>query len=236
MSRAKKSELRVAVVDNSVNPAVYKPVEHWASFLPVPFLSFRATEGQFPALRENFTHFILTGSEASIVEREGWVEDEVRFVREVMSRGFPVLGSCYGHQLLALALRGPDRVRRCPRPEIGWHPIDIRGRNGLLGQRRTITAFSSHFDEVTGLDKSFRVLASTPGCRVQAFELKGAPVWGLQFHPEMDIPAASEYLRNLAGLGLSTSPLFAEALRMKPRDSGVIRRVVACFLASSRRT
>jgi GMP synthase-like glutamine amidotransferase len=234
MSPVTKKNLRVAVVDNSINPQVYKPVEHWAAFLPVPFSSFRAPEGQLPDLRDGFSHLILTGSEASITDREGWVEDEVEFVREAVRRGFPILGSCYGHQLLALALRGPARVRRSPRPEIGWHPIDIRGRSGLLGEKRTIHAFSSHFDEVIDLDEDFRVLASTPGCPVQAFELKGRPIWGLQFHPEMHIPAALEYLRNLAGLGLATSFLFAETLGSKPQDSGVIGRIVRHFLSSRR--
>jgi GMP synthase (glutamine-hydrolysing) len=121
-------------------------------------------------------------------------------------------------------------VRRCKRPEIGWLPVAIREKSGLLGKVGVAYAFSSHFDEVTGLDVRFRILASSAGCPVQAFELKGRPVWGIQFHPEIDIPAAREYLQNLIDLGLETSPLFAEALRLKPRDSGLIRRIVRYFL------
>jgi GMP synthase-like glutamine amidotransferase len=222
--------LLVAVVDNSINPSVYKPVQHWASFLPAPFASFRAPDGRLPDLGKGFTHFILTGSEASIVEREDWVRSEVEFVREALERGFPMLGSCYGHQLLALALCGPAHVRRCRRPEIGWHSIAISEKSSLLGKEGVAYAFSSHFDEVTGLDERFRVLAASADCPVQAFELKGRPVWGIQFHPEIDIPAAREYLQNLIDLGLKTSPLFIEAMQMSPRDSGLIRRIVPYFL------
>ena len=232
MNPAAKKDIRVAIIDNSINPSVYKPVEHWARFLQVPFSSFRALEGLLPDLKKDFTHLILTGSEASIMQREGWVNAEVEFVQEALRLDFPILGSCYGHQLLALALRGPAHVRRALRPEIGWYPIDIRIKSRLLGEEGAVYAFSSHFDEVIDLDEDFRVLASTPGCPVQAFELKNRPVWGLQFHPEIDIPAALEFLRNLVDLGLKTSSLFAEALRMEPQDSGLIHRIVRRFLDS----
>jgi GMP synthase-like glutamine amidotransferase len=231
MKPAAKKDIRVAIVDNSIAPSVYKPVEHWAAFLQVPFSSFRAPEGRLPGLEKGgFTHIILTGSEASIVEREGWVDAEVEFVQEALNLDFPILGSCYGHQLLALALRGPAHIRRALRPEIGWYPIDIRTKSGLLGEEGAFYAFSSHFDEVIDLDEGIRVLASTRGCPVQAFELEGRPVWGIQFHPEIDIPAALEFLRNLVDLGLKTSSLFEEALGMKPQDSGLIRRMVRHFL------
>lgn len=231
MNPAAKKDLRVAIVDNSIAPSVYTPVKHWAAFLQVPFVSFRAPEGRLPDLEKDFTHLILTGSEASIVDREDWVNSEVEFVRDALSRGFPTLGSCYGHQLLALALCGPAHVRRCSRPEIGWHPIAIREKSGLLGEEGVAYAFSSHFDEVVDLDERFRVLASTPDCPVQAFELNGRPVWGIQFHPEIDIPAARQYLKNLIDLSLKTSGLFAEALRMRAQDSGLIRQIVRHFLA-----
>jgi GMP synthase-like glutamine amidotransferase len=222
--------IRVAIIDNSIAPAVYKPVEHWASFLGVPFVSYRAPEGRLPEPSEKYTHVILTGSEGSILEREPWVGAEVDFVREAFDRGTPILGSCYGHQLLALALRGPQKIRRARRPEIGWFPIDVRSPNRLLGGEGTIYAFSSHFDEVIDLDGEFRVLASTPDCEIQAFEIEGRPVWGIQFHPEISIPAGREYLRNLVALGLRTSPLFEEALAMSARDSGAIRGIIRHFL------
>jgi GMP synthase-like glutamine amidotransferase len=230
MKAAASRNLLVAIIDNSIDPSVYKPVQHWAPFLQAPFASFRAPDGRLPDLGKGFTHIILTGSEASIVEREDWVRSEVEFVQDALERGLPMLGSCYGHQLLALALCGPAHVRRCKRPEIGWLPVAIREISGLLGKVGVAYAFSSHFDEVTGLDVRFRVLASSAGCPVQAFKLKGRPVWGIQFHPEIDIPAAREYIQNLIDLGLETSPLFAEALRLKPRDSGLIRRIVPHFL------
>ena len=233
MRAAGRKDVLVAIIDNSINPSIYTPVEHWGKFLGVPFVSYRAPEGRFPGLKSDYTHFILTGSEASIVEGEPWVDDEVAFVQEAVARGFPVLGSCYGHQLLALALGGTGCVRRSDRPEVGWYPIDIREKNVLLGEKGTIYAFCSHFDEVVGLDDDYRVLASTSSCPIQAFELADRPVWGVQFHPEIDVLDARGFLRSLANLGLPTSPLFAAALCREARDSGIIRRIVGNFLGSA---
>lgn len=230
----KRENVRVAIIDNSIDPTVYRPIDHWRTFLSVPWEAFRAVEKSFPDLDQEYTHLILTGSEASIIEREDWVYEEVEFVQEALERGIPILGSCYGHQLLVLALRNPAHIRRCPQPEVGWIPIRIRKKNSLLGDEGEAFTFSIHFDEVIGLDDDFLVLASTPACRVQAFELRTKPAWGIQFHPEINIFAAKELLENLIRLELKTSPLFEEALRARPRDSGLIRRIVRHFLASDK--
>jgi GMP synthase-like glutamine amidotransferase len=232
MDTRTKRDIQVAIVDNSIDPSVYKPVEHWKKFLGVPFESFRAPEGRFPGLTGDFSHLILTGSEASVLERDAWVEDEVEFVREAVAHGYPILGSCYGHQLIALALGGPDRVRRSPRPEVGWYPIEILVKGDVLGEEGNAYAFCSHFDEAVGLGPDYRVLASSPACPVQAFKIAGRPVWGIQFHPEIDIPDARRFLQSLVGLGLPTSSVFADALRKEARDSGLIRRIVRHFLRS----
>jgi GMP synthase-like glutamine amidotransferase len=232
MSTPTRTDIQVAIVDNSIDPSIYRPVEHWGKFLDVPVESFRAPEGRFPGLEGDFSHFILTGSEASILERDAWVEDEAGFIREAVARGCPILGSCYGHQLIALALGGPDRVQRAPRPEVGWYPIDILVKSDVLGEEGRAYAFCSHFDEAVGLVPDFHVLASTSACPIQAFKVAGRPVWGIQFHPEIDIPDARQFLRSLVGLGLPTSAFFEDALRAEPRDSGLIRTIVRRFLGS----
>src|SRR5512137_3040779 len=109
----------VAIVDNSVDPAVYRPVDHWNQFLGAPAEAFVAREGGLPDPGA-FSHYILTGSESTILERPGWALAEAEMAREAVARGAVVLGSCWGHQLLAFALAGEAHVRRAARPEIGW--------------------------------------------------------------------------------------------------------------------
>jgi GMP synthase-like glutamine amidotransferase len=231
-----RENMRVAIIDNSLDPSVYRPVDHWRTFLGVPWEAFRASENCFPELDQSYTHLILTGSEASILDRESWVYDELEVIKEALRREIPILGSCYGHQLLALALSGPAHVRRSPQPELGWIKIKIERKGGLLGDASEAYTFSSHFDEVINLDSHFLVLASTPACPIQAFKLRAQPVCGVQFHPEIGISAAKEFFEGRIRTGVETAPLYKKALRMRPRDSGLVRTILRNFLASGEKS
>jgi len=228
-----KRAAKIAIIDNSIDPGVYRPVEHWSRHLTVPWDAFVARDGCFPDPAA-YSHFILTGSEASILERDPWVDVEAGIVREAIAAEVAVLGSCWGHQLLAFALAGESHVRRCLRPEIGWVAIRVDKDNELLGPAGTFDTFSVHYDEVRDLPGPFEILASTDTCPVQAFRLQGKPVWGLQSHPEVDIPTGLRFLRDLADRGFKGRGFLLDALLQPPRDSGLIRRIVRTFLAAGR--
>lgn len=210
---------KLAIIDSSLWPHIYNPVDHWTDCLDLPYRSFRAVEGYLPDLEDGYTYLIITGSEASIVNIEPWVMAEACLVREAVERDLTVLGSCYGHQLLALALAGPECVRRARRPEIGWLEIEILKSDPLLGPARRVHVFSSHYDEVCNLDESrFEVLARSQHCQVQAFRLRGAKAWGIQAHPEIDPDSAVRLLQGMLERGFSGSELIEEALESSPRD------------------
>ncbi|MGQ9470643.1 MAG: type 1 glutamine amidotransferase [Candidatus Aminicenantales bacterium] len=223
---------RIAVIDNSLDPDLYQPVAHWKKYIPFPVVSFRAPEGKLPDLDDGYTHLILTGSEASIVQRDDWVREEVFLVREAVKKNLALLGSCYGHQLLALALLGEEYVRRASRPEIGWLEIKASEKSQLFGWLDSFFAFSIHFDEVINLPPPFRVLARTPDCSVQAFTVAGEKIWGIQFHPEISIPEARHFLVKLIGQANPHRALYEAALRSEPRDSGVIHHITSLFLSA----
>ena len=224
----------VAIVDNSIWPDVYRPVEHWSRHLNVPWQAFVARRGELPD-PSAFSHVILTGSEASVLEREPWVDAEAGFVREAEAAGTAILGSCWGHQLIAFALAGESCVARSPQPEIGWIPLRLDRASELLGPAGTSPyVFSIHFDEVRGLPPPFEVLASTPECAVHAFRFGGRPVWGVQSHPEVDIPTGRRFLEDLVVRGFKGREAMLAALCEVPRDSGLIGRIVRAFLAAGR--
>jgi len=221
----------IAIIDNSIDPSIYRPVEHWSLYLDAPWRAFAARGGRLPDLSA-FSHIILTGSEASILEREPWVEAEAALVRDAVAEGRSVLGSCWGHQLLAYALAGQARVRRAARPEIGWIGLRLDRTSDLLGPAGADAfTFSSHFDEVVDLPPAFEILASTEDCAVEAFHLAGRRVWGLQCHPEIDIPTGLRFLQDLVACGFKGRKELLAALAQTPRDSGLIRRIVRAFLA-----
>jgi GMP synthase-like glutamine amidotransferase len=157
------------------------------------------------------------------------VEREVELTQTAVDNGLAVFGSCYGHQILALALAGRKHVRRCANHEIGWFPIKITRENSLFGKKRTIFAFCSHFDEVFDLGESFTVLSESEKCEIQAFQWKEKPVWGLQYHPEISVPEASKYIRDSAAKSEKRASFYKDALDLTPRDSGVIHGIISNF-------
>jgi len=223
--------IKIAIIDNSLDTSVYNPVRHWSLSLKEEWYSFRAKDRLFPDLGEGFTHIILTGSEASILDDYPWVAKEIKIIREAVKNNISILGSCYGHQLLALAFGGKACVRRSEHPEVGWFPIQIKKNSQLLGKKGEIYSFCLHFDEVVNLGTDYEILACSAHCQIQAFKMKGRQVWGLQMHPEINIKEARFFLQKLVSLNLPTAPYFIQALGQKPRDSEIINRIVEVFLS-----
>lgn len=111
--------------------------------------------------------------------------------------GVPVLGICYGQQLMAKSLGGD--VARTGIAEFGKTNLDVRvGDSVLFGELPSEqTVWMSHNDAVTALPDGFRVTAETPSAPVAAFEDPERGFYGVQFHPEVaHTPRGMEVLKN----------------------------------------
>ncbi len=164
-----------------------------------PSVTVRAVWDPLPSSVESYAGIVVTGSKACLSDPEPWMTPLLEFLRRVAELRTPLLGICFGHQAIAAALGPPGAVRLAPLGELGWEEIRVTCENPLLeGLDREFRCFVSHFDEVIPGIEGLEVLASSPRCPVQAYQVHGKPIWGLQFHPEMD-PEESETLvqRNL---------------------------------------
>jgi GMP synthase (glutamine-hydrolysing) len=144
-----------------------------------------------PAAR--FAGVIVTGSASSVTERAPWMLRAEQYLASAVEREQPVLGICFGHQLLGQALGG--LVERNPRGrEMGTVELDIVADDPLLD--RSIVpalAHATHVDAVTRLPARARVLATTELDPNAALRF-GPRAWGVQFHPEFDHQVMSEYI------------------------------------------
>ncbi|NMC68865.1 MAG: type 1 glutamine amidotransferase [Myxococcales bacterium] len=227
---------RALILDGSLYRDVYRPDEHWRVLLGD--VSADAVHlpsgGAIPPL-DSYTHLIVTGSEASIVEPADWYEPAIRAVRGAAQAGLRILGSCWGHQLLALALAGPAFVRRSPTPEVGWIEVERTGRDELLADLPDRWfVFASHFDEVVEPPAPWRVLARSPRCAVQVMRWGDRPVWGVQAHPEIDPSTARVLLEGFLRYAPRHAAVVRPALTAEPRDDRTAPALVARFLGRSR--
>ncbi|MBW2059031.1 MAG: type 1 glutamine amidotransferase [Deltaproteobacteria bacterium] len=225
---------RILILDNSIDHGVYQPLEHWKPLLLFPFDSFRVSAGEMPGSLDPYSHVIVTGSEASVLGDLDWILAEEELLRLAVGMGKVILGSCFGHQMIARSLFGKETVRRMKEPEIGWSRIRIIRGDSLVGRAgQYVHTFLLHFDEVCGLPKQeATVLARSARCRVQAFKLRQRPVWGIQAHPEIGIVEGLRLLGSLLENDEHRRRYLARAERSCPRDSGWIVPLMRAFQQS----
>ncbi len=104
--------------------------------------------------------------------------------RALLELGIPVLGICYGMQLVAHLLDG--KVEHAERREYGRAEVEV-AENGLLfaGLEAAETVWMSHGDHVTRLPSGFTQTARTSNAAVVGMEDRGRGIYGIQFHPEV---------------------------------------------------
>jgi GMP synthase (glutamine-hydrolysing) len=160
---------------------------------------------------------IVTGSPLSVMEEAPWMLDLGSELLRIGARGTPVLGVCFGHQLLARAAGG--RVVLNPRGrEIGTVKVQLTeaGRRDPLfawaGGAGEIEVQATHMDAVDPLPPGAVTLASNENSAVQAFRLSET-VAGVQFHPELSPEAMRDLIFSrrdkLAAEGRNTDQLAA---------------------------
>lgn len=142
---------------------------------------------------EEFDLLLIMGGTMSVYQEEEfpWLKPEKQFVRKAIETGIPVLGSCFGAQMIADVLGG--RVTKNRYKEIGWHTVRAMGeknRNEIRSSKLPpcmfpeFTGFMWHgdtFEIPVGATKLFE----SEACPNQGFIYNGK-VLGMQFHPEAD--------------------------------------------------
>lgn len=124
---------------------------------------------------------ILSGSPYSVNDPEAFKID----VPALMDKDLPILGICYGAQLMMHALGG--EVQKSDSREYGrTHLHILEGDDPLLrGIHEGSQAWMSHGDTITDLAEGFKTLASTDSIPTAIYRCSDKEVWGVQFHPEV---------------------------------------------------
>ena len=134
---------------------------------------------KFPFGDETVKGIILSGSPFSVNDENAFKTDLSAFRRK-----YPVLGICYGAQLIAQS-EGANLSTTDSR-EYGRAELTISAKDKLFEDISEVsTVWMSHGDTITNLPSNFQLTASTVDVEVAAYQIKGEPTWGVQFHPEV---------------------------------------------------
>lgn len=194
---------------------------------------FPVKDGVFPEQIDRFDGALITGSPASTRSGAGWTLRLFELIRDMATRRQPLVGICFGHQAIALALGGA--VGDNPG---GW-------AHGLLHARMltrpdwardlpdVVRLYGSHSEQVIRAPEGATVLARSEGCPIAGLAL-GRHIYTTQHHPEMD----REFITDLTGemateLGPDVTAR-ARASLSDPADTGAFAESIARFFEGDR--
>lgn len=197
----------------------------WLSGHGFEFEGWFVVDGQFPRGPEAADGWLITGSRHGAYEGHDWIAPLERFIRDIIASGRPLVGICFGHQIIAQALGG--RVEKVAR---GWSV----GRTTYETEAGSLTLDAWHQDQVVDLPEGARVLARNDFCPYAALAY-GDRVLSYQAHPEF--PA--DYTRDLLevrGPGVVPDDLLraARAETGRPNDRAKIADDIAAFFKHAR--
>ena len=129
--------------------------------------------------------WIITGSKYSVYDNVSWINNLVDFVKVLIKHKKPILGICFGHQVIAKSI-GADVIKNPLGWELGSYRINLtdQGLNHKLfsGLKNNDIVYESHQDIVVSLPSDVSILADTEKS-IQSFQYNDN-VFGVQFHPE----------------------------------------------------
>ncbi|MBQ1905108.1 MAG: glutamine-hydrolyzing GMP synthase [Bacteroidales bacterium] len=136
---------------------------------------------KFPSDDPDIIGVILSGSPLSVYAQDAFRPDLSGIIGK-----YPVLGICYGAQLLSYTYGG--KVESAGTREYGRASLSYVSEESRLFRfiAKDSQVWMSHGDSITAIPAGYRLVASTPSVKYAAFECETAPVWGVQFHPEVE--------------------------------------------------
>lgn len=152
----------------------------------------------FPVDLDDVEGVVSLGGPQHVGGKEAWLVREIEFLQRAHARSLPIVGVCLGHQLLGAALGAA--VGPMETPEAGMGAVDLTAAGGqtdpiLAGIAWRSLQFQAHADEVRDTPPGATLLATSAGCKVQAFKA-GMRSYGFQYHFEADRPMIREILHD----------------------------------------
>lgn len=187
------------------------------------FRTYRVVEGQFPARVTECDGWLITGSRHGVYEDHDWIPPLEQFIRDTYAAHVPMVGICFGHQIIAQAMGG-----KVERYDGGW----AVGATDYDFQGQPITLNAWHRDQVVKAPAVAKVIATNDFCTNAAL-LYDDRIFTVQAHPEFR-PEFVDGLMQTRGKGLVPDAVMAAAasrLQDPIQDQTMAARIAAFFKA-----
>ena len=148
------------------------------------FTEVAVIDGDLPASPEDFDGYLVTGSAAGVYDKYGWIAPLMEFIRAAHAADKPLVGICFGHQVIAHALGG--HAEKWPHGwGLGVHDVALHDTPPWMTPCDSVKLIHLHQDQVVRLPQDATLVGSTDFCRNAAFRI-GDNVFCVQGHPEFE--------------------------------------------------
>ncbi len=191
------------------------------------FESWACLDGVFPDSINDADGWLITGSKFGAYEKLPWIAPLEHFIRDAYSNDVPIVGICFGHQVMAKALGGTVE-----KYDKGWSVGRVEYT--LEGHSEPVPLYAWHQDQVVSLPEEARVVGSTRFCPYAALAY-GDKAYSIQPHPEF----TEGYFAALFSARKNVLPEIAieaatnSVKEGKPTNSAAIANTIAAFFKNS---
>lgn len=179
----------ILIVDNVLEPAYTCLTDEIVSHFPDVHVTNVPSGEEVPPIDTAIDGALITGSSAGVYEdrEHPWIAKEKGVVRDLVEQDIPTLGICFGHQIINAALGGTvehkSLIAGLVEAELDDDPLfkDVAPVVPVL-----------HGDHVTTIGDPMDRIGTAPHCQIFATRHRSAPVWTVQYHPELTPDIASD--------------------------------------------
>lgn len=193
------------------------------------FRQYDVRGGERPAAPGAHDAWLITGSRHAAYDDLPWIHWLAGFIRELDARKIPLVGICFGHQLIARALGG--EVVKAPQGwGVGVHAAGITARAPWIdADAEVVRMVVSHQDQVTTLPPGAEALAASDFCPIAMYHI-GSHVFAMQAHPEFSRAYSRDLMEVRRGLIGDDRIAAGMASLGTDTDAGRVARWIVAFL------
>jgi GMP synthase-like glutamine amidotransferase len=193
------------------------------------FETIAVRAGQLPPEPTTLEGIVITGSSAGVYDDLPWMEPLREFIRKAYANSIPMLGICFGHQIIADALGGDVR-----KSEKGWglgrHSYALKQRPDFLADAPEVWSVAcSHQDQVIVAPEDAEVILGSDFTPNAGLAYRNGATLSFQFHPEFEDDYASALIHLRRGIAADDVVETALASVAKPSDSVKVASYIGQF-------
>ena len=211
-------------------PEMFRTLFERASAPDLEFSTIAVVDGELPAHVDNFDGYLVTGSAAGVYDEFDWILPLMEFLRSAHAADKPLVGVCFGHQVIAEALGG-----RCIKwPDgfgVGTCDVTLANTPAWMPDRESVRLIHFHQDQVTALPEGATHLGSTGYCANAMYYIDDH-VFSMQGHPEFSADYTAALL-NLRAAEIGDDRVTGAIADLTQEHEGTtIARWIQAFFAS----